>query len=84
MTKTELLNFIDSEWKKAIKDIDKENDNLFGVKDGNLPTNPEWKGWMLGIVEGIHRAYGSLYRKVNKEIKDDETENLSNDSTKEK
>ena len=67
MTKTELLKFIDSEWEKAVKDTAKECEDLFGVKDGNLPTNPEWKGWMLGIIEGIHRAYGNLYRKVDKE-----------------
>jgi hypothetical protein len=81
MTKTELLKLIDTEWEKAVKDTAQECDNLFGTKDGNLPTNPEWKGWSLGIMEGIHRAYSSLYRKVNTEVLEDETENICGKST---
>lgn len=72
MTKQELLQLINSEWEKTIEDTKKENETLFGVKDEELPTNPEWKNWILGITEGINRSYGSLYRKINNEIKDDE------------
>lgn len=72
MTKTELLKLIDSEWEQMVQDVDKECTELFGVKDGNLPKNPEWKGWMLGITEGVHRAFGNLYRKLNDELPNDE------------
>ena len=68
MNKTELLKLIDSEWKMKFQELEKEFYDLFGVKDGDLPENPEWKGWVLGITEGISRAYGDLYYKINNDM----------------
>lgn len=68
MNKEELLKLINDQWETVMKETTTECDNLFHVKDGNLPKNPEWKGWMLGITEGINRSFGSLYRKVNTEM----------------
>lgn len=68
MTKTEILNLIDTKWKQKQEELDKEFYDLFGVKDGNLPTNPEWKGWMLGIQEGVNRVFGELYYNINNDI----------------
>ena len=68
MNKTELLKLIDSEWEKKVHELEKEFYDLFGVKNGALPENPEWKGWVLGLTEGIHRAYGDLYRKINNDM----------------
>lgn len=64
MNKTELLTFIDKQWAATIQYTIKECCKLFDITNEELPTNPEHKGWMLGITEGINRAYSNLYRKI--------------------